>query len=93
MSTASLISNYESLVSEASILAVFISLITGTAGNAGTQSLAVAVRRLAMKDEKDSNFGRLILSEVLTGLVTGAVTGLTIMIVVGVWQHLSLIHI
>lgn len=85
MSTASLISNYESLVSEASILAVFISLITGTAGNAGTQSLAVAVRRLAMKDEKDSNFGRLILSEVLTGLVTGAVTGLTI--VVGVWQH------
>lgn len=41
MSTASLISNYESLVSEASILAVFISLITGTAGNAGTQSLAV----------------------------------------------------
>ena len=87
MSTASLISNYESLVSEASILAVFISLITGTAGNAGTQSLAVAVRRLAMKDEKDSNFGRLILSEVLTGLVTGAVTGLTIMIVVGVWQH------
>lgn len=66
MSTASLISNYESLVSEASILAVFISLITGTAGNAGTQSLAVAVRRLAMKDEKDSNFGRLILSEVLT---------------------------
>ncbi|RXF39726.1 magnesium transporter [Enterococcus faecalis] len=87
MSTASLISNYESLVSEASILAVFISLITGTAGNAGTQSLAVAVRRLAMKDEKDSNFDRLILSEVLTGLVTGAVTGLTIMIVVGVWQH------
>ncbi|MGH2179907.1 magnesium transporter, partial [Enterococcus faecalis] len=72
MSTASLISNYESLVSEATILAVFISLITGTAGNAGTQSLADAVRRLAMKDEKDSNFGRLILSEVPTGLVTGA---------------------
>ena len=65
MSTASLISNYESsLVSE--YFSRFISLITGTAGNAGTQSLAVAVRRLAMKDEKDSNFGRLILSEVLT---------------------------
>ena len=68
-------------------LITLLFLITGTAGNAGTQSLAVAVRRLAMKDEKDSNFGRLILSEVLTGLVTGAVTGLTIMIVVGVWQH------
>ncbi|OJG54748.1 magnesium transporter mgtE [Enterococcus haemoperoxidus] len=87
MSTATLISHYEELVSEASILAVFISLITGTAGNAGTQSLAVAVRRLALSDEKDNNFGRLILSEVLTGLVTGAVTGVAIFIVVGIWQH------
>lgn len=87
MSTASLISHYEELVSEASILAVFISLITGTAGNAGTQSLAVAVRRLAISDEKDNNFGRLIVSEVLTGLVTGLVTGVSIFIVVGIWQH------
>nr|WP_242586665.1 MULTISPECIES: magnesium transporter [unclassified Enterococcus] len=87
MSTATLISHYEELVSEASILAVFISLITGTAGNAGTQSLAVAVRRLAVSDEKDNNFGRLIMSEVLTGLVTGAVTGVAIFIVVGIWQH------
>nr|WP_242596244.1 magnesium transporter [Enterococcus plantarum] len=87
MSTATLISHYEELVSEASILAVFISLITGTAGNAGTQSLAVAVRRLAVSDEKDNNFGRLIVSEVLTGLVTGAVTGVAIFIVVGIWQH------
>jgi len=75
------------LVSEASILAVFISLITGTAGNAGTQSLAVAVRRLAVSDEKDNSFVRLILSETLTGLVTGAVTGVAIFIVVGIWQH------
>lgn len=86
MSTATLISHYESLVSEASILAVFISLITGTAGNAGTQSLAVAVRRLAISDAT-TGFAKLIISEVLTGLVTGAVTGLTIFIVVGVWKH------
>ncbi|WP_321382839.1 magnesium transporter [uncultured Enterococcus sp.] len=87
MSTATLISHYEMLVSEASILAVFISLITGTAGNAGTQSLAVAVRRLAVSDEKDNNFKRLIISEVLTGVVTGAITGLTIFIVVGIWKQ------
>lgn len=87
MSTASLISHYEDLVSEASILAVFISLITGTAGNAGTQSLAVAVRRLAISDEKDHGFVRLVLAEVLTGVVTGAVTGITIFLIVGFWKH------
>lgn len=87
MTTASLISHYEELVSEASILAVFISLITGTAGNAGTQSLAVAVRRLAINDEKDNHFLRLIINETLTGLVTGVITGLTIFVIVGLWKH------
>lgn len=86
MSTASLISHYEELVSKASILAVFISLITGTAGNAGTQSLAVAVRRLALSDHKKGEFVRLIIREILTGMVTGAVTGGTILLIVGVWK-------
>ena len=86
MSTATLIGHYESLVSEASILAVFISLITGTAGNAGTQSLAVAVRRLALQED-DRSFIRLILSELLTGIITGLITGLTIMLIVGIWKH------
>jgi magnesium transporter len=86
MATASLISHYEDLVSEASILAVFISLITGTAGNAGTQSLAVAVRRLAMNDDKSNTFFATVIGEVLTGLVTGAITGLTIFAIVAVWK-------
>ncbi|WP_313467644.1 magnesium transporter [Carnobacterium sp.] len=87
MGTATLISRYEILVSEASILAVFISLITGTAGNAGTQSLAVAVRKLADNDDKAKGFASLILSEVLTGIVTGLTTGVTIFAVIGIWQH------
>ncbi|WP_427814480.1 magnesium transporter [Enterococcus sp. 22-H-5-01] len=87
MTTATLINHYEELVSKASILAVFISLITGTAGNAGTQSLAVAVRRLAISDDSDKNFKKLIIGEVLTGLVTGFVTGITIFIIVGIWKH------
>lgn len=87
MSTATLISNYEELISEASILAVFISLITGTAGNAGTQSLAVAVRRLAVTDEENINISRLVLTEVLTGLLTGFVTGVVIFLVVGFWKQ------
>ncbi|MGX7195724.1 magnesium transporter [Enterococcus olivae] len=86
MATATLISHYEDLVSEASILAVFISLITGTAGNAGTQSLAVAVRRLTINDDKANSFFSTVIGEVLTGLVTGAITGLTIFGIVAIWQ-------
>lgn len=86
MATASLISHYEELVSEASILAVFISLITGTAGNAGTQSLAVAVRRLAMTEDKERSFLGTVIGEILTGLITGAITGLTIFAIVSIWK-------
>ncbi|KRK32739.1 magnesium transporter [Loigolactobacillus bifermentans] len=86
MSTASLINHYEALVSEASVLAVFISLITGTAGNAGTQSLAVAVRRLAFKDQTHTAM-KLLLTELITGVMIGVVTGATITVVVGVWKH------
>lgn len=87
MATATLIGHYEDLVSEASVLAVFISLITGTSGNAGTQSLAVAVRRLAMDDGKSKKFLSLIFSEIMTGLISGLVTGITIMLVVGIWKQ------
>ena len=76
----------EDLVREASILAVFISLITGTAGNAGTQSLAVAVRRLAMTEDKERSFLGTVIGEILTGLITGAITGLTIFAIVSIWK-------
>jgi len=86
MATASLINRYELLVSKASILAAFITLITGTAGNAGTQSLAVAVRRLAFKDDRKKNFLHTVVVEIFTGLVTGFVTGITIFLIVWFWQ-------
>lgn len=86
MGTASLIDHFDGLVSQASVLAIFISLITGTAGNAGTQSLAVSVRRISINDEENKSFFALIMTEIATGLVTGAVTGLTIFTVVSIWK-------
>jgi len=87
MITATLINHYESLLAEASILAVFISTITGTAGNAGTQSLAVAVRRLAVDESNRNEFLKLIGKELLTGFVTGLVTGISVFFLVGIWKH------
>ncbi|NVY96807.1 magnesium transporter [Lactobacillus sp. DCY120] len=87
MITATLISHFEVLLSQASILAVFISLITGTAGNAGTQSLAVAVRRLSFGNEHTKKLFGLLSKEFITGILIGLVTGFTIFLVVGIWKH------
>ncbi|MCW0952807.1 magnesium transporter [Weissella ceti] len=91
MGTASVIDGYNDLVQIAPILAVFISLITGTAGNAGTQSLAVAVRRLALNET--SNLWRMLLTEVLIGLIIGVSAGITIFAVVSVWKQNTLLGV
>ncbi|MGO2604320.1 MAG: magnesium transporter [Leuconostoc mesenteroides] len=85
MSTATLISSFDGLVRKASILAVFISLITGTAGNAGTQALALAVRRLAVGSSNSAvkNF----LSEILAGFLVGTATGFSVFLIVTFWKH------
>ena len=85
LTTAALLSRYEGIIGQASILSIFITLITGTAGNAGTQSLAVAVRKIGL-NEDESVFVKTILSEVATGIISGIATGLIIFIVVGLWQ-------
>ena len=65
--------------------AAFISLITGTAGNAGTQALALAVRRIAVGSDK--NGLRDFFSEVIAGILVGIATGLSVFIVVALWKQ------
>ncbi|MEH7887072.1 magnesium transporter [Bacillus sp. JJ1609] len=86
MFTASLIGRFEETLNKVSILAVFIPLIAGMAGNTGTQALAVAVRGIATGDlEKESKWD-IILREAGTGLITGAICGVLVAFVVYFWQ-------
>lgn len=86
MITASLIGSFEDTLEKVPIVAIFIPLIAGMAGNAGTQSLAVAVRGLAV-----GNYGKdkrllLIMRELTTGIVVGGVTGVVVVFVIYFWQ-------
>lgn len=87
MFTASLIGKFEETLSKVAILAMFIPLIAGMAGNTGTQALAVAVRGIATGDlQKESKF-KLLIREAGTGLITGATCGILVMIVIFIWQQ------
>jgi len=50
---------------------VLMPIVASMGGNAGTQSLTVAVRAIATKDLTGSNVWRVIRREVLVGLVNG----------------------
>jgi magnesium transporter len=84
--SALVISQFQAVLDRFGVLAIFITLVTGTAGNAGTQSLAVAIRRLANADEEKHGRLKLILNEVMTGILIGLLTGVAIFIVVLLWQ-------
>ncbi|WP_261132617.1 magnesium transporter [Bacillus sp. Marseille-Q3570] len=84
--TASLIGQFEETLNQVAILAVFIPLIAGMAGNTGTQALAVAVRGIATGDTDKQDVRSLILREAGTGLITGASCGVVITFIVYLWQ-------
>ena len=57
-------------------LAFFIPLVTGTCGNAGTQSATMVVRALALGEIRPSDFGRVFGRELVMGLALGVSLGL-----------------
>ncbi|MFD1169108.1 magnesium transporter [Oceanobacillus caeni] len=86
MFTASLIGQFEETLNQVAVLAIFIPLIGGMAGNTGTQALAVAIRGLSNGEYGNQGKMRLIVRETTTGLITGAVCGIVIAIVIYFWK-------
>ncbi|WP_175638307.1 magnesium transporter [Metabacillus schmidteae] len=86
MFTASLIGRFEETLEKVAILAVFIPLIAGMAGNTGTQALAVAVRKISLGDSEDQSLMKMLLKEAGTGLITGAICGIVVALTVFIWK-------
>ncbi|WP_070119725.1 magnesium transporter [Bacillus marinisedimentorum] len=85
--TANLIGMFEATLDKVAILATFIPLIAGMAGNSGTQALAVAVRGIATGDFEEESRWRLIRREAGTGVITGTISGIVVAIIVYFWHH------
>lgn len=80
--TGGVIGSFEEALEEMVILAVFIPLIMDSAGNAGTQSLAVVVRAIATDSFEKRSLLSSIRREFGTGLLLGAITGTVILVVI-----------
>ncbi|WP_339772275.1 magnesium transporter [uncultured Pseudosulfitobacter sp.] len=65
------IAQFEVAIAQIVALAVLMPIVASMGGNAGTQSLTVAVRAIATKDLTGSNVWRVIRREVLVGLFNG----------------------
>ncbi|NDW01775.1 magnesium transporter [Salipiger sp. PrR002] len=66
------IAQFEETIGALVALAVLMPIVASMGGNAGTQSLTVAVRALATRDLTSSNVWRVIRRELMVGLINGA---------------------
>ena len=87
MLTANLIGAFEATIEKVALLAAFIPLIAGTAGNSGTQALAVAVRGIATRDIEDESKFKLLLREAGTGLMTGFMCAIFVVGLIYIWKQ------
>ncbi|UCZ53524.1 magnesium transporter [Bacillus shivajii] len=80
--TAGVIGQFEETLEEIVLLAVFIPLIMDSAGNTGTQSLAVMVRSLATGTFEKKGLMHTVRREFGTGLMLGLICAVVLMILV-----------
>ncbi|EAQ07043.1 MULTISPECIES: magnesium transporter [Yoonia] len=79
------ISLFEETIAGLVALAVLMPIVASMGGNAGTQSLTVAVRALATRDLTPSNVWRVIRREALVGMLNGLAFAAVMGVVGTIW--------
>ncbi|MHA6289468.1 magnesium transporter [Maricaulis sp. CAU 1757] len=76
---------FEGSIEQIVALAVLMPIVASMGGNAGTQSLAVAVRSIASRDLTAANAIRVVWRELATGMVNGLIFAVIMAVVTLVW--------
>ena len=75
---ASVVRAYEGTIEQIVILAFLMPIIAALGGNAGTQALAVTLRRISLSDDRGTRRKQVVSKEVLVGIVNGMILGVGI---------------
>lgn len=92
--SASIIGLFEGTIEKMVALAVLMPIVASMGGNAGTQTMTVAVRALATKDLSSHNARRIVSREVLVGLLNGVTLACMLGLIAGLWfanVHLGMV--
>ncbi|MDE0924542.1 magnesium transporter [Aurantimonas coralicida] len=76
---------FDATIEQMVALAILMPIVASMGGNAGTQTMTVAVRALAARDIDLYNAGRIIRREALVGLLNGVLFALIIGLVAAIW--------
>lgn len=80
------ISQFQGTIERVAILAAFQAIVAGQGGNAGTQTLTIVARSLALSDISFKDVRRVLLKEMAVGVLNGIGVGLLVGLGAAVWQ-------
>ena len=83
---ASVVGLFEGVIQQVSALAVLLPIVSGQGGNAGCQSLAVVMRGIALKEILPGRGKRVVLKELLAGILNGMAVAVVTALAVGLWS-------
>ncbi|MCD6590169.1 magnesium transporter [Candidatus Woesearchaeota archaeon] len=78
---ASVVALFEKTIAAYTLLAIYMPIVAGMGGNAGTQTLAVVVRGLTLGEIDLKTSKRVIINEMIAGAVNGIINGILVALV------------
>jgi magnesium transporter len=84
---AAVVGIFEHTIEKVAVLAVMMPIVAGMGGNAGTQTLTVVVRGLALGVITEANARRVLIKELLVGALNGLLWALTVAAVTTLYHH------
>jgi magnesium transporter len=83
---AAVVGLFEDVIAQVAALAVLMPVVAGQGGNTGAQSLAVVIRGLALREIISGTERRVVMKELLAGIINGIAIAVVTGIAVFVWQ-------
>jgi magnesium transporter len=87
MLTASAMGYFDTEISKAVVLALFVPLIISSGGNSGSQAASLIIRSLALDELKLKNWWMVMKKELLSGLLLGSILAIVGFFRILVWQE------
>ena len=83
---ASVVGLFQDTLQAMVILAMFMPIVAGMGGNAGTQALTVTIRGIALGELSFNNAKRAVLNGITIGVLNGVVTGVIMALIAYYWK-------
>lgn len=91
--SASVVAFFESTIQTLAIAAAFMTMVAGSGGNAGVQTLALVVRGIALGELTFLNARRVVWKEFMTGAVNGLVLGMVAAALAYAWKGVPILGV